>query len=207
MALPTPTPPKQGVRARERNALERISSLENDLQGIVHGVQSAFNAINQQMGALNELLNVVVNEIGPDVVNARLQEMRDERAMAQAEASKNSLETAVKAGQIKVVDIIEDDSILTGVEKDKDGQVVKPGYVQLRFADVLPDLKEKLKGQVVGFVLDTPVGGKFEVTGIYQPVPQDQWPKVEPTVDAPQVEPSAPVDPSPKPEPTPETQN
>ncbi len=172
-----PTPPKQGVRARERNALERISGLEQDLQQLVGGIQKVLDEFNQRLNALGELSDAVVNALGRDLVNTKLQEARDQRAQEAADAAKAALAESITKGQMKAVEIVEDDSIVSGFEVDKDGKVVVPGYVQIRYSDVLPDLQEKLKGQVVGFKLETPVGGLFEVTGIYQPVPEEEWPK------------------------------
>jgi len=174
----TNTLPKQGVRARERNALERISSLEGDLSGLMTGVQSAISELEKRILGASEVIDAVVNIIGQEVVEAAVLTARDQRAATAATQAKEGLEKALAAGQVVPADKIEENSIIVGVECDKDGAVLKPGYIQLSMQGVKPEFREKMLGQAAGFKFDTVDGNTFTVNAVYAPVP----PKAEPEV-------------------------
>lgn len=171
------TQAKQGVRARERNALERIGALEQDLGGLFTAVQNAVGELEKRIVTASEVIDAMVRVLGQDVVEAAVLSAREERAAEAAVKAKEGLDKALEAGQVVPVDKIEDDSIITGVEYDKDGAEMKPGYVQLSVAGVKPEYKEKMVGQTVGFRFDTADGGSFLVTGVYKSVPQPTEPE------------------------------
>lgn len=177
----TPTPPKQGVRARERNALERISGLENDFARLVQGVQAAVNEINQKLNTISEVLDAVVTLNGAEKVQQQMADTRRQRAEERAKASKDALDNALLEGTIEQIEKIEDGATITGVEYDKEGKPLPPGYVQLPFDTVKPEFKEKMLGQGVGFKFETEPGGTFEVTGVYKSVPQSEAPDETPS--------------------------
>lgn len=188
-----PTPPKQGVRARERNALERISGLESDFARLVQGASGAINEVNSKIDTLSETLAAVVDILGRETVQKAILDARIRRMEENAQQSKDALAKAVEAKQVEAVEIIEDgDFIITGVEKDKEGKPLPPGYVQVPFSSIKPEFKEKLVGQVVGFSFETESGGSFEVTGVYKNVPpaEDTAPEEtpDPVEDSPAVE-------------------
>lgn len=186
----TPTPPKQGVRARERNALERITALENDLQRLVGAIQSAFNQNEAKVRDLAEILDVIVADYGQDVIQKAMSDARTKRAQEDATRAKEALDLALVEGNLEVVEKIEKpegsdpvstgDIIITGVEKDKDGNVLSPGYVQLALNSVKPQFVEKMVGQGVGFVFEVETGGTFEVTGVYKTVVKEPTPEEAP---------------------------
>lgn len=175
----TPTPAKQGVRARERNALERITGLEQDFASLVQGIQNAVNETNSKINTISETLAAVVDLFGPETVQKAIADARTRRMNERVEASKKALDEALIAGTLKQIEKIEDspDVVITGVEKDPEGKAIPPGYVQLPFSTVKPEFKEKMVGQAVGFSFETANKGTFEVTGVYQTVPPS------PTVD------------------------
>jgi hypothetical protein len=176
------TPAKQGVRARERNALERIASLEGDLSGLATGVQSAITELEKRIVTAAEVIDAIVRTLGQDVVEGAVIAAREERAAKAAVEAKEGLDKALEAKQVVPADKIEDDSIITGVESDKDGVALKPGYVQLSMAGVKAEYKDKMLGQSVGFKFDTTDGNTFTVTGIYASVPQPEVPVLTPEV-------------------------
>jgi len=184
----TPTPPKQGVRARERNALERIELLEQNINGLVQAVQAAFNENEQKLRDISEVLDVFVAEKGRDVVQKAMADARLARAADEAKKAKDGLDLALIEGKVVQLDKVEEGAIITGVEKNKAGEVIQPGYVQLALSTVKPEFVEKMMGQAVGFTFETDGSGSFEVTGIYKAVPQS-----EPTAQetAPQAAPEA----------------
>jgi len=168
----TPTPPKQGVRARERNSLERLAGLEQDVQRLVGAVQQAFNDNEQKLRDLAEIVDLYVAEKGADKVQVALQEARVKRAEVEAQKAKEGLDLALMEGKVEKDEAIVAESIITGFEKNKEGEIIAPGYVQLALSTVKPQFAEKMIGQSVGFVFETDGGGSFEVTGVYKVIPQ-----------------------------------
>jgi len=165
----TNTPAKQGVRARERNALERITQIESDLTAMVGAVQQALQTIEARIGAQSEILDAVIQEIGSDQINSRIEATRAARAVEQADTAKEGLKKALDAGELAPAAIIGEKSVITGVEHDSKGELVPPGYVQLGYNTVKPEFQEKMLGQPVGFKFET-AEGTFEITGIYDVV-------------------------------------
>ena len=172
----TNTPPKQGVRARERNALERIAALEGDLSGLMSGVQNAITELERRVMTASEVIDAVVRIVGQETVEAAVIAARDERAATAATQAKEGLEKALAAGQLVPGTVIGDASVIVGVECDKDGAAIKPGYIQLSMQGVKPEFKEKMLGQAVGFKFDTVDGNTFTVNGVYEAAPPKMTP-------------------------------
>jgi hypothetical protein len=195
----TPTPPKQGVRARERNALERISGLEQDLQRLVGAVQQAFNESEAKLRDVSEVLDaaVALTPGGVDAIKAKMAELRTQRAADEATKAKEGLDNALLEGKVEQLQKIDADCIITGVEKDKEGNVIPPGYVQLAFSTIKPEFGKQMLDQGEGFTFATDGGGTFEVTGIYKAVPQNELPVVDPNATpAPAEQVNVPVPPA-----------
>lgn len=178
------TPPKQGVRARERNALERIGTLENDLMRIAAAVQNALNETESKYQQLVEVVDAISNQFGPDVIAKAIQETRDQRAEEAATKAKEGLQKAIENVEVVAIDTAEDDSIITGIEYDKEGAVLKPGYVQLAMQAIKPEFQEKIKGKGVGNKFEVATGGTFEVTGVYKAVPKEEKEEEVPAEEA-----------------------
>jgi hypothetical protein len=190
----TPTPPKQGVRARERNAVERLAGLEQDVQRLVGAVQQAFNDNEQKLRDLAEIVDVIVADYGRDTIQLALHKARVARAEEEAQKAKEGLDIALLEGKVEKDEAINPESIITGFEKNKDGETIAPGYVQLSLSTVKPQFAEKMIGQGVGFVFETDGGGSFEVTGVFKVIPQgapDEAPAVDPVAAAVDVTPAA----------------
>jgi oligoendopeptidase F len=171
------TPPKQGLRQAQRNALQRIEELETNLMNVFGAVQQALNGSDQRVNALAEILDAVVAELGPETINTRVVEGRKARALEQAEKSKAALAEAVEKGQYKAVEVITDKTLIVGKELDKEGKEVFPGYVQLAYSSIKPEFQEKLLGKGVGASFETE-SGKFDVTGTYEAVEAPVAPEV-----------------------------
>jgi two-component sensor histidine kinase len=106
------TPPKQGIRQAQRNALQRIEELETNLMNVFGAVQQALNGSDQRINALAEILDAVVAELGAETVNARVVEGRKTRAQENADKSKAALAEAVEKGQYKAVEVITDKTLI-----------------------------------------------------------------------------------------------
>jgi hypothetical protein len=150
------TPAKQGVRARERNALERISELEANFGQFVQNCRSSFDANDKNVGELVE-------------VATALKAIQSEKAEAEVAQGKAALAAKLEAGELVTGTVVTPDSVITGVERNADGTDVAPGYVQLEFATVKPEYQTKLLALSVGSKIDTENGRTFEVTGVYEP--------------------------------------
>jgi hypothetical protein len=175
------TPAKQGVRARERNALERITAIETDLQSIVGAIQQALQGIEGKVSAQAEILEAVVQEIGAEQINSRIEAAREVRAAEHAEKSKAALEKALADGDLVPAEAIDNNTVIVGKEFDKDGKILGAGYVQLGFNTIKPEFQEKLLGQKTGFVFNT-ADGTFEVTGIFNVTDKGETPAEAPAV-------------------------
>lgn len=173
------TPPKMGVRARERNALQRIEALEENFSNLVNSLQAIINRLDSTVGQTYEAVDAIVAELGPDVVANRIKLNRQERAEQAAKVSKEELEKAIADGKLREASLVGEGTLLVGQDLDKDGNVVPPGYVQVAWATLKPEYQEKFKDQVVGSKIEVETG-TFEITGIYEPVPEGEaTPEIE----------------------------
>ena len=172
---------QMSVRKAQKNALERIESLEESFPQIIQGINSAFTEVNNQISNAQEMLDVFAEMLGEDAVKTALDSMRTRKALERAAAQKAAVEEAVKAGKLTVATVISEKSLVIGVELNKDGQAVSGGRVQLPVQGIKPEFKEKLVGQGVGASFDIPSGGKFTVQEIYEAV---ETPPEAPVADA-----------------------
>lgn len=161
------TPAKQGVRARERNALERISDLEQRLSVFADNTRQSFEANDKNVTELVEVMSAVVRVLGAEVVAKTLIEIQAEKAKAEAEEGKAALQARVDAGELVSSTVVTEECLITGLERNADGTEVAPGYVQLVYAGVKPEYQTKLLALKVGDSIDTENDRKFEITGIY----------------------------------------
>lgn len=176
MATQTPTPAKQGVRAAQRSALQRIESLENDVAQIAAAFQQVFGQIEATINQTNRVLDALIEEVGAEKIQERMKATALKAATEQAEKAKASLAQAVEANQIRPAEVVTEQSIIVGRESDAEGNIIPPGYVQLAYFSVKPEFQERLLGQTVGHIVDTANGGAFEVTEIYEAVPAETEP-------------------------------
>lgn len=180
-----------GVRARERNALERIEALEGDFQRLVGAVQQSLSDNEQKLRDISEVLDATVTLFGAETVQRAMADKRLERAKADADRAKGALDEALAKGQMKAIEKVVDGCLVAGVEKDAKGEIIPPGYVQLSLASIKPEFVEKMKGQAVGFSFETEPGGSFEITGIYESVPLPAAEEAPPAAAEPSPPPAA----------------
>ncbi len=157
-------------RKQVRSALERIDGLEQELPRIVLAINEALEGAGQRVGQLANIVEAVVELFGADTVDAKIKEIADRKITANLERAKQALADGLEKGDLLKADAIGEKALVVGRELDKDGNVVFPGRVQLTFAGIKPEFQEKLKGQGVGTIIETPAGGKFEVLEVYDVV-------------------------------------
>lgn len=158
---------KVSQRKQVRSALERIDLLEVEQARVINDVNQAFNNQSQQFGRLANIVQAMVEILGGDVVDSKIKEMADAKALANLNAAQAALEHGLKTGEVVKADTIGEKTLVVGREFDNKGEVVFPGRAQLRFGGIRPDFQEKLKGQAAGFKMETDNGGSFEVLEIY----------------------------------------
>lgn len=169
------------TKAQEQRAsiLERVDSLEGAYRDLVDGSNSLFRKHAERLGMLEEAMSAVIEAVGiehvQNILIAKKKRMQDERN----EALRLLVQKAVEDGQAEVTDTIAEDSLIIGLEKNANGEVVNE-RAQVPFSQLLPQFKESLLGKQVGAsVATTPVDdagneqapGTFEVLEIYRILP------------------------------------
>lgn len=156
-----------------KGALDRIGDLESIIPQLINALNSGFMQQEQRLTALGEVLDAIIAEVGQDKIQARIEARRAEVAAQKAEQARVWVEENVAAGNIELVDAIEEGCLVVGVEYDKEGGPVPPGRVQLTTDRIRPDIREKLLGKPVGEKVETE-GGFFEVLEIYKQIQKPQ---------------------------------
>jgi hypothetical protein len=182
------------AKPEKPGALQRVEALEEFREELLRAVRQTFAVVEQRLQNLEETAEALVNKVGRDDVEEEVKRLHIERLEAKSEQEKAALDAAIKQGQIVETDAIGELSVVVGSEVDKDGNKLYPSRVQLLYATLKPEYKEKLLGAKVGEVVVTPFESKFTVLAIYNVVdPKDRKPLVAET-DAPV--PQAPLAPT-----------
>ena len=187
-----PAPQTQDPRVlakRTSNALDRLDAVEKTIPDLISAINNSLGGLNQQLNAQGEVLEAVVSLLGQETVQNTIKETRERKATELMEAEKKALEELKNAGTVVAVEKVTEKTVIVGREFTPDGSVRHPGRAQVPFSRVDQNFKEGLLGKGVGFVLDLPTGGKFEVVELYEVVPQPPKPEAE---AAPATEPTPP---------------
>lgn len=156
-------------RGKVKSLLERMEAIENAHDLMAQQISQVFSNQNQRMANLGNLIEAIVELTGgPEVVDAKMAEISDRRAVEESKKAKEALEKGIADGQVEAIDAAGPRTLIVGKEKDKDGETVVPGRVQILYESVLKEYQEKLLGQKVGFTFTTKSGGTFEVLEIYK---------------------------------------
>jgi hypothetical protein len=159
---------KLSDRKRIRSALERIESLEMDVPRLVSGVNQGFSALENRLRTIDQNLGAVIELIGQDAVSQKVQENLIKQAEQLSAAQAEGLAKALKDGRVVIVETIGEKSVIVAKKTDKDGNIEPgTGRQQMEFKQIIPSFKEKFLGAKVGLVVETPDGGKLEVTEVY----------------------------------------
>lgn len=161
--------PKLSQRKQIKSVVERVDTLEGDVQRIYEAVNQTITNSDERIRQLASLSEAYMELLGTEAVDAKLKEINERRQLESVERAKAVVVDGLTKGTLVKALVIGKDSIIAGREIDKDGQVVFPGFVQLKFAAVKPEFQEKLTGQGAGTMIETPTG-KFEVLEVFDPV-------------------------------------
>lgn len=173
--MPAPVTQDARVNAkRTANALDRLEQVEKTLTNVVSAVNGTVGNINQQLTSQGEVLQAVVTMLGRDAVEKTIKDAREAAATASMEAEKRALEELRLRGDVVTMEFVTDKAIIVGREYMPDGTVRHPGRAQVAFQRVDPQFQPKLLGQVVGFLMELPNGGKFEIVEVLQVVEKDE---------------------------------
>lgn len=162
---------------------DRLKAVEELTAGLAGFVQNEVPALKTSLANLVEVLNAVITLGGDDFaekVQAKVEEIQMNRAKAQVESQKAQLAKYVADGVLTVTGQIGEDSILVLREISLEGKEIGTGWVQLNVAQFVPDIRQKMIGQSVGYVIDMP-NGKIEVIEAYNPAPKKDPEVVEST--------------------------
>jgi hypothetical protein len=152
------------------NTIERVTQLEKVIESIIPAINKTFSNTNQQISEAVEVLDAVVKTLGPATIEVAMVEERKAKATQEMERQKNELSVALAEGSLVSVDKVTEKSLIVGKETNPDGNIRHPGRVQVVYSRVEADFQAKLLGQAVGYVLELPTGGKFEVVEVFEEV-------------------------------------
>lgn len=176
------------IAKRTTNALDRLDQIEKVLPELISGINNSFGGISQQVNAQGEVLEAVVGLLGKETIEAALKENRERKATEVMESEKKALEELKTAGAIAVTEKVTEKSIIVGREYNPDGTLRHPGRAQVPYSRVDANFKEKLLGQVAGFVLELPNKGKFEILEVCEVVQKPDAPAEPPKTVSEQVD-------------------
>lgn len=164
------------------NALERLDSVEKTIGNIVGAVNNSFTQISRQLSGITEVLDAVVQTLGAENIQKVMEESRRTKAEEAAKAQETALKALLDKGEVKAVEKVSEKSIIVGRDHLADGTLRHPGRVQLMFSEIEPPFRPSFLGQSIGFVLDLPTGGKFEVMELYEVVEKTEASVAQPAV-------------------------
>jgi hypothetical protein len=156
-------------RKQVKSALERIDTLEQDMQRLFGAVNNSSMMMSQRMTELGAILEAVVEILDTKLVDQKIKEIADRKTLENLDRAKAAVAAGLASGELVKAMVIDEKSLIIGREIQTDGEIVFPGQVQLKFSQVKPEFQEKLKGQGVGFQIDTG-SGKFEVLEVLEVV-------------------------------------
>lgn len=200
--MPMPATKDPALLARRTsNALDRLDQVEKTLPNLISAINNSLGGMSQQLNSQGKVLEAVMQLLGRESVESTMKEIEERRATETMEAEKKALEELTAAGNLVKVEKVSEKSIIVGREYQPDGSLRHPGRAQVAFPRVDPQFQPKLKDQGVGFVMDLPNGGKFEVAEIYEVVQKaEEAAPADASAETPP--PPAPEAPAPAPEAT-----
>jgi len=186
------------LRQRTKNAIERLDAIEQSITQVIAAVNQSLGNMNQQISGAVEVLDAAVQLLGVEAVQTQVVQNRRDRLKEEADRQAAQVEELKKQGLIVAADKVGEKSLLVGREfgkptevtdeqgqtQTKPGEVIWPGRSQLRFAQIAKEIGEKMLGQPVGFQVDTPQGGKWEILEIYEIVEKKPEDTPAPAADA-----------------------
>jgi hypothetical protein len=169
--MPMPVTKDPALLARRTsNALDRLDQVEKTIPQLVSAINNSLGGLHQQVNSQGEVVEALVQLLGKETVESTIRDTRERRATEAMEAEKKALEELKGRGDLAAVEKVTEKSVIVGREYNPDGTVRHPGRAQVAFQRVDESFKTGLLNQPVGFILELPNKGKFEVVEIYEVV-------------------------------------
>lgn len=160
------------------NTAQRVKAMEKQLtdlrkigpavfQKLSGDMNQMAQAISQRLNAIDEVLAVLVEEIGAEEVDSRIQARRLKARIADVERSKQAIADGLSKGLLTEASAVAEDSLIVGFETDAGGAQQNPPFSSLPFAQLQPSLKGKFLNAKVGDRVEIDDGGSFTVESIY----------------------------------------
>lgn len=160
--------PKNNIRAQGRALANQTAELKEQIQQLASGADKVLSHQERRIAALEETVLALVETVGMDEIQASIAATRKRNGEKQVADQLAQLETAVSDGYVLPIEAVDETSYIVGVELDKDGNLLSYGAQQCPFPQLPEEFKPLLLGKKVGDVVTTPIGGKFELTGVYR---------------------------------------
>ena len=178
-----------------RKSVERLEDLETGLKRLAKNTSQDMLTLKESVRNLTEVIQSMVRLEGEEYagkIQAQILASREEVRLQKVAVEKDRMAQYVIDGKLVQAEIADDNTVVVGAEYDKTGAAVGLGYISVEFNSFVPEVKDKLRGQPVGFKLELP-DGQLEVLEVYTilappdapPVISESAPEVaEPTPEA-----------------------
>lgn len=180
-------------RQKIRSALERIGDIEvefeengridrveKDTARLYMGFDKMAKESMEKIQGLASLVEAAVELLGgADIIDEKMKEIRERKALAAVANAKAAIEKGLKEGEIVGnTGAITEKSIIVGHELNAEGKTEFPGFVSLATQQLKPEFKNQLIGKTAPVTIDTANGAKLAVTAVYETVakPAEQKP-------------------------------
>lgn len=175
------------IAKQVKTSSERLDSLEQLLQAVINGTNTALNQLNQKVSetltkanTVGVLVNALVELAGQEAVDAKVLEHTRKAAEQQATQEKAEMQMLLSEGRIAPAEVVGEKSVITGVEKNAEGEAKHPGYSRAEISRLTPEVQTMLMGKKVGESVDLPNGmGTFEISEIFDIVEKAPTPAAQ----------------------------
>jgi hypothetical protein len=158
----------QRVKAMEKQLTDVRKMGPAILQKLSGDLNQLAQAVSQRLSSIDEVLAVLVEEIGAEEVESRIQARRLKARVADVERSKQAIANGLEKGLLTEAPAVAEDSLIVGFETDSAGAQQNPPFSSLPFAQLQPSLKEKFLNAKAGDRLEIDDGGTFTIEAVYK---------------------------------------
>lgn len=175
-----------------KGVLQRVEDLEAQVQMLNQQLRVSQNSIRQLLNVFTGLVDVMGGDELDKKISEAIQARQEKQRKAAIDAAKNQIAQLLEAGQLKKVDGITKDSIVTFAEyaveftppteegKEPEGKrgPCTDEFAQMPAAQFTPDVFKDLEGKPVGYVYRKG-NVEIEISAIYEMVPADLNKQIE----------------------------
>lgn len=152
----------------KKSVEEKLTQFEAGLQDFAKQVGDHLQSMNTRLNTMEEIVTAIASVVGVDLVSQAIYDSKLKDLENAAESKKAALARGLEDGVIVASEEVTKKSIIVGVEKDNEGKVTPPGYLQLPLEGFRDELKPLLMGHKVGDSVVNPTNGhSVDITGVY----------------------------------------